>query len=51
MLGQDEAIMHKYLFTLLAWTMPDGAMPLIPKDEGYSLMVSAAITCRELGFG
>ena len=50
MLGQDKAIMRKYIFTLLAWTMPDGARPLIPKDEGYGLMVSA-ITCCEFGFG
>ena len=50
MLGQDEAIMLKNIFTLSAWTMLDGAQPLIPKDEGYGLMVSA-ITCREFGFG
>ena len=42
--------MQKNLLTLLAWTLPDGARPLVPKDEGYGLMLSA-LTCRELGFG
>ena len=49
-LGQDEVIMKQFIFTLLAWTLPDGSRPLIPKDEGMGLMVSA-FTCRELGFG
>ena len=50
MLGQDEVIMKQFLFTLLSWTLPDGSKPLIPKDEGAGLMLSA-ITSRELGFG
>ena len=49
MIGQDEAIMRKNLLTLCAWSMPDGARPLVPKDEGYGLMLSA-MTCRESGF-
>ena len=51
MMGQDEAIMRRNIFLLLAWSMPDGARPLIPKDEGYGLMTISAFTCRELGFG
>ena len=49
-LGQDEAIMKQNLFTLSTWTLPDGSKPLIPKDEGYGVMLSA-FTSRELGFG
>ena len=48
--GQDEVIMKQFLFTSLAWTLPDGSRPLVPKDEGMGLMVSA-FTSRELGFG
>ena len=50
MWGQDEAIMKQYLFTLLSWTLPDGSKPLVPKDEGDGVMLSA-FTSRELGFG
>ena len=50
MLRQDEAIMRRNIFSLFAWTTPDGARPFIPKDEGYGLMVSA-FTYHELGFG
>ena len=50
MLGQDEAIMRKNLFTLCSWTMPDGSKALLPKDEGMGVMVSA-FTSREIGFG
>ena len=42
--------MQKNLLTLLAWTLPDGARPLVPKDEGSGVMISG-FTCRELGFG
>ena len=48
-LVQDEVIMKQFIFTLLSWTLPDGSKPLIPKDEGMGLMISA-FTCRELGF-
>ena len=50
MFGQDEAIMKQKLLTLFSWTMPDGAKPLNPKDEGQGVMLSA-FTSRELGFG
>ena len=32
------------------WRGPQGQQPMIPKDEGYSIMVSA-FQSRELGFG
>ena len=44
MLGQDEVIMKQFLFTMLAWTLPDGSRPLLPKDEGMGLMISAYTT-------
>ena len=50
MLGQDEAIMRRNLFSLFSWTLPDGAKALLPKDEGQGIMVSA-FTSREIGFG
>ena len=50
MFGQDEAILRQNLFSLLAWTHPDGTKPLIPKDTGMGIMISA-FTSRELGFG
>ena len=48
-IGQDEVIMKQFIFSTLAWTLPDGSRPLIPKDEGMGLMISA-FTSRELGF-
>ena len=50
MLGQDEVIMRQFLMSKLAWTLPDGSRPLVPKDDGMGLMISA-FTSRELGFG
>ena len=32
------------------WTTPDGSKPLLAKDEGYRVMVSA-FNCREFRFG
>ena len=48
-IGQDEVIMKQFIFSLLAWTLPDGSRPLIPKDEGMGLIISA-FTSRELGY-
>ena len=50
MFGQDEAIMKQKSFTLLSWTLPDRSKPLMPKDEGQGIMISA-FTSREIGFG
>lgn len=46
---QDEAIFQQYIFTPGSWTAPDGTWPLVPKDNGRGVMVSA-FCCRELGF-
>ena len=46
--GQDEAIFKQFLFLSKMWIGPNGERPLLPKDEGTGLMISAFI-CRELG--
>jgi hypothetical protein len=48
--GQDECIFKQFLFTGKAWTAPDGQKPVIPKDEGLGVMISAFVS-REFGFG
>ena len=48
--GQDECIFKQYLFTNKAWTTPEGQKPVIPKDEGLGVMISAFVS-REFGFG
>jgi hypothetical protein len=46
--GQDEAIYKQFLFLMKMWIGPNGECPLLPKDEGAGIMVSAFI-CREYG--
>jgi hypothetical protein len=48
--GQDECIFKQFKFTKKTWRLPDGRYPLLPKDEGAGLMVSAFVS-REFGFG
>lgn len=48
--GQDKTIIKQNLFSLLSWTLPDVSKPLVPKDEGGGVMLSA-FTSREIGFG
>ena len=48
--GQDKVIIKQYLLHMFAWTLPDGSRPLVPKDDGMGVMISA-FTSRELGFG
>jgi hypothetical protein len=48
--GQDECIFKQYTFTPKAWTAPDGTKPMIPKDDGLGVMISAFVS-REFGFG
>ena len=48
--GQDECIFKQFIFTAKSWTLPDGQKAIIPKDEGYGIMISA-MTSREFGFG
>ena len=50
-LGQDEVIFKQYLMNSQVWTALDGTTPLVPKDDGRSLMISAGFTSRELGYG
>jgi hypothetical protein len=47
--GQDECIFKQRLFTSKAWTIPDGQNPIIPKDEGLGVMLSAFVSW-EFGF-
>jgi len=49
-MGQDECIVKQYSFTPKSWVGPKGEQALIPKDEGYGIMISA-FQSREFGFG
>lgn len=49
MLGQDEAIMQRNLFSLFSWTLLDGSKALLPKDKEHGVMISAC-TSRETVF-
>ena len=46
--GQDECIFKQYTFSKKAWMNSEGAMPLIPKDEGAGIMISTFVS-REFG--
>ena len=48
--GQDECIFKQYAFRKKGWTGPNGERPLMPKDDGQGLMISAFVS-REFGFG
>jgi hypothetical protein len=48
--GQDECIFKQFFFTGKAWTAPDGQKPVIPKDEGLGVMISA-FAAQKFGFG
>jgi hypothetical protein len=49
-LGQDESVFHQYCLRTHQWVGPNGARPLLPKSNGYGLMV-LAFQNREFGFG
>jgi hypothetical protein len=49
-MGQDECIVKQYTFTPKAWVGPKGEQAIIPKDDGYGIMISAFQSC-EFGFG
>jgi len=36
----DEAILFQFIISNMAWHGPENEMPIIPKDDGISLMVS-----------
>jgi hypothetical protein len=48
--GHDECIFCQFVFSGSAWQGTKGEQGIIPKDEGYGLMVSA-FQSREFGFG
>ena len=48
--GQDECIFKQYPFTGITWVGQNGEMPIVPKDKGYGIMISA-FQSREFGFG
>jgi hypothetical protein len=47
--GQDESCFQSYLLQKGCWTV-NGVMPMHPKGDGTSIMVSAYV-CTEVGFG
>ena len=49
-IGQDECIVKQFIFRHKQWVGPNGERPLLPKDEGQGVMLSA-FTSREFGFG
>jgi hypothetical protein len=49
-IGHDECIFCQFIFTGKAWKGPKEERAIIPKDEGYSLMISA-FQSREFDFG
>jgi len=48
--GHDECIFRQFIFTGYSWNGPKGEKAIIPKDEGYGIMVSA-FQSREFGYG
>jgi len=50
MFGHDECIFKQYTMTNKHWKAPNGAVVLIPKDDGQGVMISA-FQSREFGFG
>ncbi len=48
--GHDECIFWQFIFTGSAWQGTKGEQAIIPKDEGFGIMVSTSQSC-ELGFG
>ena len=47
--GQDECIFKQYIFRRMHWVGCNGEVPLVPKDEGARLMISA-FQSHEFGF-
>ena len=48
--GHDECIFHQYIFTSHCWYGPKGETTIIPKDEGYRIMIST-FQSWQFGFG
>ena len=49
-LGQDECVFQQYHLHSKQWIGPHGERALLPKTQGYGMMVSG-FTSREFGFG
>ena len=50
MIGHDECIFKQYHFTNKSWVGDNESRPILPKDEGAGIMISA-FQCRKFGFG
>jgi hypothetical protein len=48
--GHDECIFNKNSFSSKCWVGCNGERPLVPKDDGTGVMISA-LQSREFGFG
>jgi hypothetical protein len=48
--GQDECAFQQHRYSPKQWVATDGTRAILPKSDGYLLMVSA-FQCREFGFG
>jgi hypothetical protein len=44
LIGQDESIFKQFAFSSKAWRGSDGHSILLPKDDGYGLMISAFVS-------
>ena len=49
-IGQDESVFKQYSFSQRCWFSPNGETKLLPKNEGYSQMISAFVS-RSFGIG
>ena len=49
-IGQDESIVKQYSFSSKSWQGAEGQRKLVPKSDGYSLMISAFCS-RAFGLG
>ena len=47
--GQDECIFKQYSFRKKGWCGPKGETPLMAKDDGQGVMISAFVS-RDYGF-
>jgi len=48
--GQDESVFKQHSFSRQCWFGPNGETELLPKNEGYSQMISAFVS-RSFGVG
>ena len=48
--GQDECAFQQHRYSPKQWVGPDGTRAILPKLDGYLIMISA-FQSRELGFG